>query len=90
MIPLERAFEALDSIRTIQVTGRVSEVVGLVVRALAAGVHVALWDGRSDDGQPLPSGNYLCTLEVLDEVQNVGLTMSTSLSRQTKVITLLK
>ncbi len=52
MIPLERAFEALDSIRTIQVTGRVSEVVGLVVRALVPGIRLGELIEIARDGAP--------------------------------------
>jgi hypothetical protein len=36
------------------------------------------------------AGNYLGTLEVRDELAGAGLTMSASLNRQTRVITLLK
>jgi hypothetical protein len=38
----------------------------------------------------LPTGKYLCTLEVRDEMTNGEFTMSASLNRQTKVITLVK
>ncbi|MBN1504324.1 MAG: T9SS type A sorting domain-containing protein [Candidatus Eisenbacteria bacterium] len=52
--------------------GRVSlevyDVAGRVVRVLtddwkAPGTHVETWDGRNDDGEPLPSGVYVCRLE---------------------------
>jgi hypothetical protein len=78
-----------------QVVLTVHNKLGQVVRQLnsglmPAGYHNLSWDGRDDGGQPLPSGNYLCTLEVRDEVASAGLAMSASLNRQTRVITLLK
>ncbi|MCI0698048.1 Ig-like domain-containing protein [candidate division KSB1 bacterium] len=78
-----------------QVVLTVHNKLGQVVRELnsglmPAGYHNLTWDGRDDSGKPLPSGNYLCTLEVRDEFASVGLAMSASLNRQTKVITLLK
>jgi flagellar hook assembly protein FlgD len=57
---------------------------------MPAGYHYPTWDGRDNNGQPVPSGNYLCTLEVRDDFASAGLAMSASLNRQTKVITLLK
>jgi hypothetical protein len=78
-----------------QVVLTVHNKIGQVVRELnsglmPAGYHNLTWDGRDNDGQSLPSGNYLCTLEVRDDLAGVGLAMSASLNRQTKVITLLK
>lgn len=78
-----------------QVVLTVHNKLGQVVRELnsglmPAGYHNLTWDGRDDGGKPLPSGNYLCTLEVRDDLASVGLAMSASLNRQTKVITLLK
>jgi hypothetical protein len=78
-----------------QVVLTVHNKLGQVVRELnsglmPAGYHNLTWDGRDDSGQALPSGNYLCTLEVRDELASAGLAMSASLNRQTKVITLLK
>jgi hypothetical protein len=73
----------------------VHNAIGQVVRKLysglqPAGSHSATWDGRDDNGNLLPSGTYLCTLEVRDEVNDAGFTMTASLSRQTRVMTLLK
>ncbi len=78
-----------------QVVLTVHNKLGQVVRELnsglmPAGYHNLTWDGRDNSGQPLPSGNYLCTLEVRDDFASAGLAMSASLNRQTKVITLLK
>lgn len=77
------------------VTLTVHNTIGQVVRKLysglqAAGTHSATWDGRDDNGNFLPSGTYLCTLEVRDEVNDAGFTMTASLNRQTRVMTLLK
>lgn len=73
----------------------VRNMLGQVVRRLQSGIrppgtHSAFWDGRDKNGEPAPSGNYICTLEVRDEMKNGRLTMAASLSRQTRVITLLK
>ncbi|MDZ7290150.1 MAG: fibronectin type III domain-containing protein [candidate division KSB1 bacterium] len=73
----------------------VHNALGQMVRKLYSGLlpagnHSLAWDGRDDKGEPLPSGTYLCTLEVREEVTKGDITMSASLSRQTKVITLLK
>jgi hypothetical protein len=47
----------------------VYEVTGRLVRRLAAGRfgagdHSVVWNGRDDDGHPLPSGTYFYTLRV--------------------------
>jgi hypothetical protein len=73
----------------------IHNALGQVVRNLygglqPAGKHSATWDGRDDNGNLLPSGKYLCTLEVRDDVNNAGYAMSASLTRQTRVMTLLK
>jgi hypothetical protein len=77
------------------VTLTVHNTIGQVVRKLQSGLlssgnHNATWDGRDDSGNLVPSGTYLCTLEVRDEVSNGGFAMSASLNRQTRVMTLLK
>lgn len=54
-----------------EVTLRVMDVRGRVVRTLQAGVQSAgskelTWDGRDDAGRALPSGTYLARLETAD------------------------
>lgn len=56
---LERAGEASLAVYDIQ--GRL--VAHLVDGSLAAGRHVAVWNGRDAHGQPLPGGVYFCRLE---------------------------
>jgi len=73
----------------------VHNAIGQVVRKLYSGLlpagdHSDTWDGRDDNGNLLPSGTYLCTLEVRDEINNAGFAMTASLNRQTRVMTLLK
>jgi len=46
----------------------IHDVRGWLVRTLAAGSfpagdHAATWDGRANDGRPVPAGLYVCTLE---------------------------
>lgn len=36
----------------------------LVAGQLDAGAHMAVWDGRNDYGQPLPSGMYIYTMRI--------------------------
>jgi curli biogenesis system outer membrane secretion channel CsgG len=83
----------LDEAHHVELTVR--NMLGQPVRTLSHGVqppgtHTAFWDGRDDNGDLLPSGSYLCTLEVRDEIKSGRLTMAASLSRQTRVMTLLK
>jgi len=73
----------------------VHNTIGQVVRQLSSGLqpagnHTATWDGRGDNGKLLPSGTYLCVLEVRAEVNNAGFAMTAALNRQTRVMTLLK
>jgi len=77
------------------VTLTVHNAIGQVVRQLynglqPAGTHRATWDGRGDNGKLLPSGTYLCILEVRDEISDAGFAMTASLNRQTRAMTLLK
>ncbi|MDZ7366230.1 MAG: fibronectin type III domain-containing protein [candidate division KSB1 bacterium] len=77
------------------VTLTIHNAIGQVVRklysgALPAGTHSAVWDGRDENGTPLPSGTYLCTLEVREEVNDGSFAMTASINRQTRVMTLLK
>ena len=53
---------------------------GQKVRALASGVqnsgsHTFSWDGRDDQGKPLPSGIYFCRLQSVEGVQTLKLLM---------------
>ena len=55
--------------RTAHVTVRIIDMTGRTVRTLAdemesAGTHRITWDGRDDNGIELPSGQYLCNIEV--------------------------
>ena len=52
-LSLQSAFDALDRVRTIQVTGRVTEAVGLVVRALVPGIRLGELVEIARDGAPL-------------------------------------
>lgn len=77
------------------VTLTVHNTIGQVVRQLYSGLqpagnHTATWDGRGDNGKLLPSGTYLCVLEVRAEVNNAGFAMTAALNRQMRVMTLLK
>lgn len=60
---------SFDLDRTLPVTVRVLDVAGRSVRtlvggaSLAPGAHRLEWDGRSDAGQPLSPGLYVCQFE---------------------------
>jgi hypothetical protein len=73
----------------------IHNMLGQAIRTLyngtrPAGTHSVFWDGRDENGDPVPSGTYLCTLEIQDEVSDGEITLATSLSRQTRAMTLLK
>ncbi len=73
-----------------RVTLRIYNMLGqplrtLVEAELAAGYHKAVWNGKDDAGQPLPSGVYLYRLEVSAAASGAAKTFS-----QTRKIVLLK
>jgi hypothetical protein len=73
----------------------VRNMLGQVVRKLHSGMqipgtHTAYWNGRDEMGEQVPSGTYICTLEVRDEIGEGRTAMAASLSRQTRVMTVLK
>jgi hypothetical protein len=69
--------------------------LGQLVRTLYdgyqnAGQHRVVWDARNNEGQSAPSGTYLYTLELKEEIGAGAMTMSTTLARQSRSMTLLK
>lgn len=69
--------------------------LGQLVRALYdghqnAGQHQVAWDARNNDGNLVPSGTYLYTLEIKEEMGSGAIMMSTTLARQSRSMTLLK
>ncbi len=53
---------------------------GQKVRALTSGIqnsgnHTFAWDGRDDEGKPLPSGLYFCRLQSVEGMQTIKLLM---------------
>jgi flagellar hook assembly protein FlgD len=57
--------------RESEVTIRIYDVSGRVVRTLVDGVveagrHAAVWNGRNDAGESVGSGVYFCTMEAPD------------------------
>jgi flagellar basal-body rod modification protein FlgD len=53
-----------------QTTIRIRDSRGVVVRSIAAGAQPAgertvVWDGRADDGRPLPAGSYTFEVEAV-------------------------
>ena len=59
-----------DYVRLSIIDLRGHEVTLLVDGFRAAGERSAVWDGRSRDGSPMPSGTYLVQLRAGDEVSN--------------------
>ncbi len=62
---------AFDVPREAQVAIRVYDVTGRLVRTLVDGVvepgrHSIAWEGLSDDGAPVGSGVYFCTMETTE------------------------
>ncbi len=69
--------------------------LGQLVRTLhegrqSQGQHRLTWDARDDRGQVMPSGTYLYTLEIRDQMNSGGVTLSSAISRQSRSMTLLK
>ncbi len=56
----------------------------------SAGQHKVIWDARNNDGELMPSGMYLYTLDVKEELGAGSVAMIASLSRQSRTMTLLK
>ncbi len=78
-----------------RVVMKVYNMLGQAVRTLhdgtlAAGTHPMIWNGRDENGEPVPSGKYLYALEILEEIQQGDFTMTASLNRQTRVMTVLR
>ncbi len=78
-----------------QVIVNIYNALGQLVRTLYegrqnAGQHRLVWDARNNDGQVVPSGTYLYTLEIKEVIGAGSMTMSTTLARQSRSMTLLK
>ncbi len=78
-----------------RVVVKVYNMLGQAVRTLhdgvlSAGTHPLIWNGRDDNAEEVPSGKYLYALEILEEVKQGDFTLTASLNRQTKVMTVLR
>ncbi len=62
----------------------------LVKDKLSPGFHSVVWDGTNNDGNQVPSGVYIYTLEVSREVQKGNLLVNVSLERRVKKMTLIR
>lgn len=78
-----------------RVVVKVYNMLGQAVRTLhdgvlTAGTHPLVWNGRDDNAEEVPSGKYLYALEIFEEVKQGDFTLTASLNRQTKVMTVLR
>ncbi len=78
-----------------RVVVKVYNMLGQAVRTLhdgtlSAGTHPLIWNGRDDNAEPVPSGKYLYALEILEEIKQGDFTLTASLNRQTRVMTILR
>jgi len=69
--------------------------LGQVIRilhdgVLAAGSHRMTWDGRDENHESVPSGKYLYAMEIREEMQQGPFVLTSALTRETKVMTILK
>jgi hypothetical protein len=69
--------------------------LGQIVRTLyegnqAQGQHRLTWDARNDRGQLVPSGIYMYTLEVREQMSSNGVTLNSAVTRLSRSMTLLK
>ncbi len=62
----------------------------LVHGSLPAGFHTLLWNGTNNQGQSVPSGVYIYTLEVTREVNNNGVLLNLALERRVMKMTLIR
>ncbi|NUO83190.1 fibronectin type III domain-containing protein [candidate division KSB1 bacterium] len=74
---------------------KVYNMLGQAVRTLhdgvlSAGTHPLIWNGRDENSEPVPSGKYLYSLEILEEIKQGDFTLTASLNRQTRVMTVLR
>lgn len=78
-----------------RVVVKVYNMLGQAVRTLHDGVlspgtHPLVWNGRDDNAEPVPSGKYLYSLEILEQIRQGDFTLTASLNRQTRVMTVLR
>jgi len=69
--------------------------LGQIVRTLydgrqTQGQHRLTWDAKNDRGTSVPSGTYMYTLEIRDQMNSGSVVMSSAVSRQSRSMTLLK
>lgn len=57
---------------------------------LPAGTHTLVWDGKDHNRESVPSGKYLYAMEIREEMKQGAFTVTAALSRETKVMTVLK
>lgn len=81
--------------RDARLTINIYNALGQLVRTLYdgqqnAGHHRVTWDARNNDGQSVPSGMYLYTLEAKEEIGSGAVTMNSTILRLSRTMTLLK
>ncbi len=57
---------------------------------LTVGTHTMAWDGRDGNLESVPSGKYMYVMEMREEMQQGAFTVTAALSRETRVMTVLK
>lgn len=62
----------------------------LVKDQLSEGFHTVVWDGTNNDGNQMPTGVYIYSLEVSREVLKGDLLVNVSLERRVKKMTLIR
>lgn len=83
----------LDKERNVEL--KIYNAVGQLVKTLVksrmtAGYHSAVWDGANSEGSNAPSGIYIYSLELQNEVRKGDLMVDMSLERRVKRMTLVR
>ena len=75
----------------IKVYNQLGQVVKtLVQNSMSTGFHTIVWDGTNNEGNEVPSGVYIYSLEVTRNVVRGDLLVNVSLERRVKRMTLVR
>lgn len=59
----DKAVFHFDNPEQLPVTGKIFDIAGAEVASLSAGTDTVVWDGKDSNGQTVPGGIYLYSIE---------------------------